>query len=82
VATGVKVYDGDKAEWVSADKETAAHHEAIAEGKPLPSDRTEAELRELESGGVISPVVTADENRVLVSEAAPRAAGAGRGATP
>jgi hypothetical protein len=83
---GAKQYDADKAEWVAATKEQEAHHEAVAEGKPLPGDRTEADMRRLEPGMAgAGPVLTANENTVDLDRAGAgggRAAGTGRGVNP
>jgi hypothetical protein len=59
MAKGAEVYDGDKAKWVAASDEQAAHHHAVAAGGKLPSDRTEEDMRKLEPGMAGSPTVTA-----------------------
>lgn len=72
-----KQYDAVKGEWVDATAEQAAHHKAVAEGKPLPSDRTEADMRKLEPGMASGgPVLTASEGTVDMDRA-----GAGAAAT-
>lgn len=83
MAKDAQVYDGFKGKWVAASDEQAAHHHAVADGEPLPSDRTEEDMRRLEPG-MAGPVLTANEGTVDMDRAgagAGRAAG-GRGATP
>jgi hypothetical protein len=72
-----KQYDAVKGEWVAATKEQTAHHEAVAEGKPLPSDRTQEELDRLDPA-FAGPVVTGGTE---AAGAASVSAAAGTGTT-
>lgn len=84
MAKSAEVYDGFKGKWVAASDEEAAHHHAVVKSEPLPSDRTEEDMRKLEPGRA-GPVLTANENTVDFDRAGAgggRAASAGRGTNP
>lgn len=72
-----KQYDAVKGEWVAASKEQAAVHFAVAEGLPLPGDRTEDDMRRLEPGMANAVPVATTGDLADVTDGAPARAGRG-----